>query len=174
VTGQSVRVFGRLLDANAAPITGAGIALSARSDAGVPHNLGSVATDSTGRWSVIVRPRVNQTYLATFAGDGTNEGTHSGARRVVANARVTIHGSASAEALTVHGRVAPNKSGETVRLVGVDRSGHVHHLGHRFLDRRSRYHFHRGLPDPRWRLQVRIRATGGNGAGRSSYLVVSG
>jgi hypothetical protein len=174
VTGQTVRVFGRLLDANAAPITGAGIALSARSDAGVPHNLGSVATDSTGRWSVIVRPRVNQTYLATFAGDGTNEGAHSGTRRVVANARVTILGSASAEALTVHGRVAPNKSGETVRLVGVDRSGHVHHLGHLFLDGRSRYHFHRGLPDPRWRLQVRIRATGGNGAGRSSYLVVTG
>ena len=170
VTGQSVRVFGRLLDANGAPITGVSVAVSARSDAGVHHDLGSGTTDSAGHWSMIVRPRVNQTYTAAFIGDGTNEAAHSGTRRVVANARVTIHGSASAEEITVYGRVAPNKSGETVRLVAIDRAGQVHHLGHEFLNGRSRYRFHHGLPAAGWRLQVRISATGGNGAGKSSYL----
>ena len=170
VTGQSVRVFGRLLDANGVAIAGVSIAVSARSDAGARHAVGGSTTDSTGRWSMIVRPRVNQTYSATFAGDGTNEGAQSGTERVVANARVTINGSSTAEAVTIYGRVAPNKSGETVRLVGIDRSGRVHHLGHDFLNARSRYRFHRSLPDPSWRLQVRIGATGGNGPGRSSYL----
>jgi len=173
VTGQSVRLFGRLLDADGTPIAGASVAVSARSDAGSRHAVGSVTSDSTGRWSMIARPRVNQTYSASFAGDGTNEGSHSGTARVVANARVTIHGSATAETVTVYGRVAPNKAGETVRLVAIDGSGRVHHLGHQFLNSRSHYRFHRGLPDPRWRLQVRIGATGGNGAGRSSYLVVA-
>jgi hypothetical protein len=170
VTGQSVRLFGRLLDANGVPIVGAVVAVSARSDAGSRHAVGSSSTDSTGRWSMIARPRVNQTYSATFAGDGTNEGAQSGTERVVANARVTIHGSSTAETATIYGRVAPNKSGETVRLVAIDRSGRVHHLGHDFLNGRSRYRFHRALPDPSWRLQVRIGATGGNGPGRSTYL----
>lgn len=171
VTGQSVRLFGRLLDANGSPIGGVSVAVSARSDAGRHHSVGAGTTDTTGRWTMIVRPRVNQTYTAVFAGDGTNEGAHSASARVIANARVTIHGSATTEEITVHGRVAPNKAGETVRLIAVDRSGRLHHLGHAFLDRDSRYQFHRALPDPRWRLQVRIRATGGNGAGRSSYLL---
>jgi len=170
VTGQSVRVFGRLLDANDVPIAGVSIAVSARSDAGAHHSVGDSTTDSTGRWSMIVRPRVNQTYSATFAGDGTNEAAQSGTERVVANARVTINGSSTAETATIYGRVAPNKSGETVRLVAIDRSGRVHHLGHDFLNGRSRYRFHRALPDPTWRLQVRIGATGGNGPGRSTYL----
>jgi len=74
----------------------------------------------------------------------------------------------------VYGHVTPNKAGETVRLVAIDGSGRVHHLGHDLLNGRSNYRFHRGLPDPTWRLQVRIRATGGNGAGRSSFLVVKG
>ena len=173
VTGQSVRVFGRLLDSNGVAIPGATIDLSERSDAGVRQGLGSSTTDSTGRWSMIVSPRVNETYSASFAGDGTNEGSRSGTARVVADARVTIHGSASTEELTVYGRVSPNKSGETVRLVALDRTGRLHHLGRTFVNSRSRYRFHVALPDPHWRLQVRIGATGGNGPGRSSFLVVT-
>lgn len=174
VTGQSVRVFGRLLDANGVPIPGVGVSVSARSDAGSSHAVGATTTDSAGRWSMITRPRHNQTYSAAFAGDGTNEAAHSGTERVVATARVSIHGSATADSMTVYGHVTPNKAGETVRLVAIDGSGRVHHLGHDFLNGRSNYRFHRGLPDPTWRLQVRIRATGGNGAGRSSFLVVKG
>ena len=173
VTGQTVRLFGRLLDANGAPIVGSAVAVSARSDAGASHAVSSATTDSTGRWSMIARPRVNQTYTASFAGDGTNESAQSGNARVIAGARVTIHGSATSKTLTVYGRVAPNKAGETVRLVAIDRSGRIHHLGHQFLDGRSRYRFHHALPDSSWRLQVRIGATGGNGPGRSSYLRVA-
>jgi hypothetical protein len=174
VTRQSVRLFGRLRDANGAPISGASILVTSRSDSGRRSNVGVATTDSSGDWSTIVRPRFNETYSASYAGDGTNEASQSATERVVATARVTIHGSATTQKLTVYGHVSPNKSGETVRLVALDRSGQLHRLGRTFLNDRSRYRFRIGLPDSHWRLQVRIRATGGNGAGRSSYLVVSG
>ena len=174
VTRQSVRLFGRLRDANGAPISGASILIASRSDSGRRNNVGVATTDSSGDWSTIVRPRFNETYSASYAGDGTNEASQSPTARVVATARVTIHGSATTEKLTVYGHVSPNKSGETVRLVALDRSGQLHRLGRTFLDGRSRYRFRIGLPDSHWRLQVRIGKTGGNGAGRSSYLAVSG
>jgi hypothetical protein len=173
VTGQSVRLFGVLLSAQGAAIPGASVAVAARSDAGTPSNLGSVLTDSTGRWSMIVRPRVNETYSAAYAGDGSNEGSNSGTARVIAKARVTIHGTRHPDrnALTVYGRVTPSKSGETVRLVAIDSNGRLHHLGRTFLNGRSRYRFEVAQPRAGWRLQVRIGSTGGNGAGRSSFLL---
>ena len=170
ISGQSVRLFGRLLTASGVPIAGESVVVHHRSDSGGQGTVGDVTTDVSGRWSLITRPRVNQTYTASYAGDGTNEAATSGGKRVIANARVTIHGSASQNGVTIYGRVAPNKAGETVRLVAIDQNGQLHHLGRQFLTGESRYRFHHAMPDPRWRLQVRIGPTGGNGAGRSSFI----
>jgi hypothetical protein len=173
VTGQSERLFGRLLAASGAPIAGASVVVHRRSDAGVRGPVGTASTDASGRWSLITRPHVNETYTASFAGDGTNDGSASNGARVVADARVTIHGTRdpARDALTVYGRVAPDKEGETVRLVGIDANGRLHHLGRTFLNSQSRYRFHLPQPNAGWRLQVRIGATGGNGPGRSPYLL---
>lgn len=170
VSGQSVRLFGRLLTASGTPIAGESVVVRHRSDSGGTGTVGETTTDASGGWSLVARPRVNQTYTASYAGDGTNLPTTSRGTRVIAAARVTIHGSAAQDQVTIYGHVAPNKAGETVRLVAIDENGQIHHLGHDFLNSRSRYRFHRHMPDPRWRLQVRIGATGGNGAGHSSYI----
>jgi hypothetical protein len=171
VSGQSVRLSGQLLAVDGRPITGATVVVHRRSDAGVGGTVGTATTDSSGRWSMVTRPRVNQSYAASFAGNGINTASTSASRRVVADARVSINGTSDRTTLTVFGHVRPAKAGETVRLVAIDAAGRLHHLGRAFLDGRSHYRFRVPQPNSGWRLQVRIGRTAQNGPGRSPFLV---
>lgn len=173
VTGQTLHLFGRLTAAGGSPIAGAGLTVNRRSDAGGLGTAGTVTTDANGNWSMIIRPRHNMTYSASYAGDAVHEADTSPGVRVVAAVRIEAHGfvSGANDTFTVYGRVFPNKAGETVRLVALDTAGRLHHLGRMFLDNRSRFRFHVPLPSAQWLIQVRMSATGGNGAGRSAYLM---
>ena len=175
VAGQSVRVHGVLRDYLGAPIVGAPVSVHSRADSGATRELGTVTTDGSGRWSVLARPRHNQTYYARFAGDATNAASAASPVRVRVQPRVTINAPAITGVgvpLVVRGHVSPNKSGDRVRLVALDSSGRVHRLGATFLGGRSSYRFAVPLGAGHWRLQVRIGRTGGNAAGRSPYLRV--
>jgi hypothetical protein len=176
VSGQADPLSGRLLDARGNPIVGATVVVHRRSDTGVAGIVGTLTTDATGGWATTPRPLTNTTYFATYAGDGTNDGSTSASVRVVVGARVSIHGviSATSKVITITGHVAPDKAGETVRLVGFDRNGNLHHFGARTLDGNSHYRFRMKLPAGRWRFQVRIGQTVGNGSGKSANLIAQG
>ena len=176
VSGQPDPLSGRLLDVRGNPIVGAIVVVHRRSDTGVAGVLATLTTDATGRWSTTPKPLTNTTFFATYAGDGTNEGSTSAASRVVVASRVSIRGvlSASDGTITITGRVAPNKAGQTVRLVAFDRNGTLHHFGSRTLDGNSHYRFHLKLPAGHWRFEVRISQTVGNAAGKSADLVANG
>jgi len=172
-SGQAVPVSGTLRDVNGHAISGASVVVQRRSDTGGIVVVNTVVTDATGGWSTVARPAQNQTFFATFAGDGTNSGATSNSIRVLVAARVGIHGTFTAGGpLKVYGGVTPNKSGQTVRLIGIDQNGRVHHFGSKVLNSRSRYAFRVSLPAGRWHLQVRIGATAGNAAGQSARLLV--
>jgi hypothetical protein len=176
VFGQSVRIHGTVLTFAGAPIASAAVTVHRRADSGARGVVATLTTDAAGHWSVLTSPKHNQTYDAAFAGDGANRAAVSGTVRVIVEPRLTIHAaavSAAARRLVVRGHVAPNKSGDTLRLVALDSTGRLHHLGAVFLDADSTYRFTVPLGPGRWRLQVRIGRTGGNGAGRSAYFRVS-
>jgi hypothetical protein len=176
VAGQSVQVHGALVNVTGLPIVSATVTVTRRSDSGVTGVVGTVTTDAAGRWSVLTRPTHNQTYQASYGGDADNTASSSGTARVVVAPRITTYAdpeSPSGRPLVVHGRVSPNKAGETVRLVAIDSAGRLHRLGALFLSPDSTYRFRVPLSAGRWRLQVRIGRTGNNVAGHSTYLRVT-
>ena len=67
---------------------------------------------------------------------------------------------------------ASSQPGEPI--VGFDRNGNLHHFGARTLDGNSHYRFRMRLPAGRWRFQVRIGQTVGNGSGQSANLIAQG
>jgi hypothetical protein len=175
VAGRSIRVHGVLRDSNGVPIGGAAVAVHSHPDSGGTHVVGTVTTDSAGRWSVLVRPRHNAAYDAAFPGDAVNLGDGTAPVRVLVQPRLTINAPAVSSAghgLVVHGRVSPDKSRQAVRLVAFDSAGRMHRLGTVFVDGRSAYRFSVPLGAGHWRLQVRIGRTGGNAAGESPRLHV--
>lgn len=175
-SGQSDVVSGQLLDVKGAPIVGASVALHSRSDSGLDTVVATLTTDANGRWSSTRTPRTNQTFFAVFAGDSANNGSTSSSTKVVVAARVTISGTITVNSnrITIRGHVSPAKPGRTVKLVGFDRFGNLHRFGSVTLDANSHYRFNIKLPAGKWRFEVRIGPTQGNGAGTSPQLVAQG
>ncbi len=175
--GQSVRIAGRLRDQNGDPIVSATITVQPRF---VHHRLGqpqTATTNSKGHWSLLVAPRQNARFYASY--DGTTSKpihdqvtTHRA--RVFVRALVKIarpDSGASRRHVTVKGKVRPNKRHEVVRLYRKTRHGATL-LDRDRLNRHSHFVFRVRLPHGKVRLFVRIGRTTGNLAGRSAYVVL--
>jgi hypothetical protein len=76
-------VVGDALDSNGAPLSGVSVAISATSPFHDPEPLGTVQTDSAGRYELRVSARPTSTFTARIAGDATQQPAIASANRIV-------------------------------------------------------------------------------------------
>ena len=136
----------------------------------------TTTTAADGRWSTSAAPGTTASYTARLVANATDKASTSSAVTVRVAATVTISAparSASSSSIKVTGKVSPNKSGQQVCLLRVNRDGSETLLKRGSLSWASNYSISTALKKGSYKLVGRIGATTGNTAGKSAVVSVT-
>jgi large repetitive protein len=174
VAGSPLRLTGSLKrKTTGAALGGFRVSVTARFDNGTTKALGTVATSSSGVWSLTTTPTQNATYTVSYAGRPQDAPT-SFSRRILTRTKVTLSapsGSAGS-ALVMSGSTSPNKRGAVVTVFRVV-NGAETKVASATVSSTGTYRVSKVLARGTYVLVARIGPTTGNTSGVSPRVTTT-